>query len=311
MALIASDGSATILNFNTAGQYDIVSLSREYQVKCGCWSPKGKQIVLGFADGKLQQFKPNLTPARLLTCPSNVHPTPFDTIAVHWLSTFQFAAIFLQREEGASPFLFIINAPKSGQISYVNYYDVCYSASGPRTHQINFIHIPQWNLILLTSANGVEVGVLGTREQGDNPNWIQYNLLDEARIELPLTEGKDETYPMGITLDTSCTHQLIIKESQMPIMPMIHLLSTHGQLISFDFLNMTQGINGICSPPPPVVDKSGQFLPLQLRTNSEKQQSSMTTAIPNNAIKKEDNNTTFVMNNQITTSTPVVVSDIH
>lgn len=262
IALILTDGSVAMFTINAGGQYDKVTLPKEQQVKCGCWSPKGKQIVFGFADGKLVQFKPNLQPAKSIICPPGVHPQPFDCIAVHWLSTFQFAAVFLQRDQDACPSLFIINAPKAGQPSFINYYDVCYSAPGPRIQQFFFNHIPQWNLLLVTSANGVEVGVLGTKETVEMPNWIQYTLLDEARIEMPLSESKDETYPMGFAFDNSSSHQVTIGENKLPVMPMIHVLSTHGYLVSYNFLNLLPNAVDVCSPPPPLNDVSNQFVPL-------------------------------------------------
>ncbi|XP_065355960.1 nuclear pore complex protein Nup214 isoform X2 [Calliphora vicina] len=262
VALILTDGSVAMFTLNN-GQYDKVTMAKEHQVKSGCWSPKGKQIVLGFPEGKLQQFKPNLQPARAIPCPPGIHPGPFDCIAVHWLSTFQFAAIFLQRGQDMCPSLFIVNAPKAGQPSYINYYDVCYSAPGPRIQQLSFNHISQWNLLLVSSANGVEVGLLGTKDAGDTPNWIQYTLLDEARIEMPLTERKDETYPLGFAFDTSSSHQVVIGEKRFPVMPMIHVLSTHGHLVSYNFLNLSPNAVDVCSPPPPLNDISGQFVALR------------------------------------------------
>ncbi|XP_061396340.1 nuclear pore complex protein Nup214 [Musca vetustissima] len=266
IALVLNDGSVTMFTLNPGGNYDKVTLGKENQVKSGCWSPKGKQIVFGFPDGKLQQFKPNLQPARAIPCPPGIHPGPFDCIAVHWLSTFQFAVIFLQRGEEMCPSLFIVNAPKAGNPSYINYYDICYSAPGPRTQQLTFNHISQWNLLLVSSANGVEVGILGTKESGENPTWIQYTLLDEARIEMPLTESKDETFPMGFVFDTASSHQVKMGEQMLPVMPMIHVLSTHGHLVSFNFLNLSPNAVGVCSPPPPLNDTSGGFKPLQQET---------------------------------------------
>ncbi|XP_073823094.1 nuclear pore complex protein Nup214 [Musca autumnalis] len=262
IALVLNDGSVTMFTLNSGGNYDKVTLGKENQVKSGCWSPKGKQIVFGFPDGKLQQFKPNLQPARAIPCPPGIHPGPFDCIAVHWLSTFQFAVIFLQRGEEMCPSLFIVNAPKAGNPTYINYYDICYSAPGPRTQQLTFNHISQWNLLLVSSANGVEVGILGTKETGENPTWIQYTLLDEARIEMPLTESKDETFPMGFVFDTASSHQTKMGEQLLPVMPMIHVLSTHGHLVSFNFLNLSPNAAGVCSPPPPLNDTSGEFKPL-------------------------------------------------
>lgn len=110
---------------------------------------------------------------------------------------------------------------------------------------------------MVLSANGTEVGVLGTTDTGDNPLWKQYQMLDEARAELPLTANKEEMFPLGISLDTGVTHQIIIDEKQIPVMAMLHLLSTHGLLVSFNILNMTANCPSISSPPQMVPDSSG------------------------------------------------------
>lgn len=67
------------------------------------WSPKGKQIVVAFANGKLIQFKPDMKPARVIDCPPNICEGPFDVIALQWLSTYQFAAVFLTKNQDATP----------------------------------------------------------------------------------------------------------------------------------------------------------------------------------------------------------------
>ncbi|KAH8305991.1 hypothetical protein KR018_009350 [Drosophila ironensis] len=271
LAVVLSNGGLGMYSLKEGGNVELHSLDKSQQVKCGCWSPKGKQIVLGFPNGRLQQFKPDLTPAKTIVCPPNVHDAPFDTIAVQWLSTYQFAVIFLQHGEDCNPSLYILNAPKAGPPAYINYYDICYSLNGPRNHQFLFNHVPQWNVLLVTSANGVEVGVMGTAETGDTPAWHQYALLDEARIELPLSEGtQEETFPLGFVYDTSSTHQLTINEQKLQPMPMVHVLGSDGALLSFNFLNLVAGAASVCSPPPPVADTSGLFRALNTLVASEK-----------------------------------------
>lgn len=34
--------------------------------------------------------------------------------------------------------------------------------------------------------------------------------IDEGRAELPLTADKQDTFPIGLALETGCTHQLVI-----------------------------------------------------------------------------------------------------
>jgi len=282
LAVVLSNGALGMYALKEAGNFEMHSLDKSQQVKCGCWSPKGKQIVLGFPAGKVQQFKPDLTPAKTLLCPPNIHDAPFDTIAIQWLSTFQFAVIFLQHGEDCNPSLYILNAPKAGAPSYINYYDICYSLNGPRNHQFIFSHVAPWNLLLVVSANGVEVGVMGTLEAGDTPTWHQFTLLDEARIELPLSESnQEETFPLGFAYDTSSTHQLTINEQKLQTMPMVHVLGSDGTLLSFNFLNMLPTAVSVCSPPPPVADTSGQFRPLNtLLPNDEEEQPAVAASPP-------------------------------
>lgn len=108
----------------------------------------------------------------------------------------------------------------------------------------------------------MEIGVLGTKETGETPTWIQYVTSDDARAELPLSDLKQETYPIGVALETGCTHQITINETALPVMPMLHLLSTHGTLVSFDILNKTANCPSLCSPPLSIPDNTGidQFI---------------------------------------------------
>lgn len=105
----------------------------------------------------------------------------------------------------------------------------------------------------------MEIGVLGTNEVGESPLWTQYTMLDEARPEFPLSADKQNgTYPVGLAIETGCTHQLTIDEVQLPVMPMLLLLSTIGTLISFDIINTGGNCPCICSPPAPLSDTTGQ-----------------------------------------------------
>jgi hypothetical protein len=40
--------------------------------------------------------------------------------------------------------LLIVNAPKTGALSFVNYEDICYSGGDLRPPQYYFIHQPTW-----------------------------------------------------------------------------------------------------------------------------------------------------------------------
>lgn len=57
----------------------------------------------------------------------------------------------------------------------------------------------------MSSANSMEVGVLGPSEGAE---WEQWLLDDTARAELPLSSSRQETLPVGMALDTSAQHNL-------------------------------------------------------------------------------------------------------
>lgn len=255
LAVTLGNGSLTVLNFNGPG-YELHVINKSEEVRCASWSPKGKQIVVGFPNGKLAQYKPDLVLARTIPCPSGVYSTPFNVIAVQWLSTYQFAAVFMKQQPGECPALFIVNAAKNVPPVYVNYDDICYSQSGPRPSQVFLNHILPWNIILVSSANSMEVGVLGTRETGETPVWSQYT-IDEYRPELPLTVDKQENYPIGMVVDTGSSHRLTIDDVELDAMPMLHLLSTSGQLVSFDVVNRMAGVPTLCQAPKQVADMGG------------------------------------------------------
>jgi nuclear pore complex protein Nup214 len=59
--------------------------------------------VVGFGNGRLVQYKQDLKPAKTLPCPPGIVDGPFDVIALQWLSTYQFAAVFLRKEESSVP----------------------------------------------------------------------------------------------------------------------------------------------------------------------------------------------------------------
>lgn len=155
-----------------------------------------------------------------------------------------------------------MDAPKNVPPTYINYYDICYSQPGPRRAQVFLEHILTWNLLLVGSANAAEIAILGTQESGETPSWIQYITNDTARAELPLSPDKEDTYPIGLSLDTGTTHSVVVDEKSLAVMPMLHILSTHGLLLSFDLLNLQANAISLCSPPQPINDKSasGHFV---------------------------------------------------
>lgn len=101
LTVVLDTGGVCMYHLNE--QINFYSIDKNEKAQSVCWSPKGKQLVIGFANGKLVQFKPDLKPARAIVAPPNTFNQNFDIIAVQWLSTYQFAGLFLSSEREATP----------------------------------------------------------------------------------------------------------------------------------------------------------------------------------------------------------------
>ena len=121
-------------------------------------------------------------------------------------------------------------------------------------------HVSQWNILLVASANAIDVSFLRVSQPGDPPIWTQEFPNDLYPAELPLSTSTDETFPLGFELDTASSGRLLQEDgSPYPVMPMIHILSTAGVLCSFYVLNTTQGTVDICSPARPIEASAMNF----------------------------------------------------
>ena len=58
-----------------------------------CWSPKGKQVVIGSSKGTLSQHLPDLKLYKTFPQPSYCS-NPMCVISVQWVSVFQFLAVY-------------------------------------------------------------------------------------------------------------------------------------------------------------------------------------------------------------------------
>jgi len=152
------------------------------------------------------QYKPDLKPFKDLPAPPLFNGAP-SVVSVLWISNFQFAAFYRNRTQpDQSPVLVIINAAKNEPIHFINYNDVTYGSTGFRFPQFYFHHLPQWNVIFISSGNSVEVAVLHLT--GDGKTWEHWMMADSSRVEMPLSATHNETYPLGMALDFSSQLQV-------------------------------------------------------------------------------------------------------
>lgn len=217
------------------------------KARCICWSPKGKQLVTGNNDGTLCQYKPDLTLAKTIPAPMLPEGSSIEALAVYWISTFQFAVVYKSIGDDSRPSVTIVNAGKTGQPTCLNYEDVCFSMGSIRPWYYFLLGIAQWNIILASSSNSMEIATLAST---DGSNWIQWCQTDEGRPELPLTDKKLENYPVGIAIDTCAIQQLPWGENEtLPYMPSLLIVSQSGLLTIFNIVNLNRGAPQVCAPP--------------------------------------------------------------
>ncbi|XP_017772452.1 PREDICTED: nuclear pore complex protein DDB_G0274915-like [Nicrophorus vespilloides] len=254
-----SDGSLAVYEFK-GNALDIHEIPNAAATTCFCWSPKGKQIAVGSKDGKITQYKPDLKPVKSINGP--VLDGNFSIISMQWASSFQFIGVYKSTTDAnASSKLIVIDAPKTGNPTYTNYEDICYSYGNTRPYQFYLILEQHWNILFVSSSNGSEVGVLGL----DGTKWMQWCLEDSSRAELPLSNKRQETYSIGFAINTGYTKTIVSGDTTLPPAPALLILSNHGVLCCFDILNMKANAPSVCSPPESITDKSGlnQFVTVE------------------------------------------------
>ncbi|XP_028161371.1 nuclear pore complex protein Nup214-like [Ostrinia furnacalis] len=175
LVIVFFDGTLLACQASTSQVKKVQSKGR-----CLCWSPKGKQFVTGNSDGTLTQYKPDLTAAKSVPAPKLFEGAPLEALAIYWISTFQFAVVYKNATDNSRPAVTIVNTPKAGQATCLNYEDVCYSTGSNRPWYYYLLGLAPWNLILASSSNGMEIATVAS---ADGTSWVQWSLVNQL---LPL-----------------------------------------------------------------------------------------------------------------------------
>lgn len=115
-----------------------------FYLRCLCWSPKGKQIVIGAANGSLSQYRPDLKIVKTFPAPALANASNVTIVNVLWISSFQFLGVYKDITDPSSAASFVIvNTPKTGT-SYINYDDICYGSGTQQPTKLYIIHQQAW-----------------------------------------------------------------------------------------------------------------------------------------------------------------------
>ena len=124
LAVVFTNGSLAMYLVKADGsKFDTSTIPPGAMVSCVSWSPKGKQIVAGKLDGKIVQYKPDLSVAKIMDLPD----PNLSTLSILWISTYQFLTCFINKSDPDSrPGLYLVQGSKGGPTTFINYDDICY-----------------------------------------------------------------------------------------------------------------------------------------------------------------------------------------
>ncbi|KAK7022826.1 hypothetical protein SK128_011864 [Halocaridina rubra] len=238
--------------------------SKAIQARALSWSPKGKQLTVGVADGTLALFKPDLTGVR------NVKSPPMDGIgsvqSLTWFSNTEFFIGYKVESEEGGQVLMYVNAPKAQEPRFVVYEYICNDNVGPLPPMFYQTFLQEWNIFCLASSRAAQLGIVGNI--GDGSGWCEYELEEGKQAVMHCINITETTYALGMATDFTSQKIFSHKDgSTSGPYPVIYILSTGGELNIFHVVNSKTGVGSLVSPPE-CLPKTGHRTPHQYHSSS-------------------------------------------
>lgn len=216
-----TDGSIHILYVSDGDKRIATELSSLSQnVTSFCWSPKGKQIVVGFDTGKFSQFKIQINDKCLVqntpfTLAKSIDlPPDFATFKIGnicWLSTFNFIVVCHKSDDVRYLLVSIPSAKATGAAAVMRVVDFgCINIESVKNgfpFEVDFMHLD--NLLFTYTNKSFNFALLGCQsvaEVGSSDKWFEMALEDDNGLMVPLITGTEFIPSRGITV-TRGTHR--------------------------------------------------------------------------------------------------------
>ncbi|KAK3594689.1 hypothetical protein CHS0354_001641 [Potamilus streckersoni] len=214
------------------------SVSPSSGSSCVCWSPKGKQLVVGRQDGTLMQYDQNLNENRKWDLPNSLPESAYKVLDIHWLTNYQFLVAYIppDAEPDIQPAVILIKGSKDAAPTNDCFDDVCYGTGDKRQRKYFMIAIQNWDVLLLASSNAAEIGVIG-KHLDDKQKWDHWYFEDSVRAECPVTDDFNDSYPKGLAVDYTSQRAIPIGDNKVhPASPIVIVLTTDGLLIPYHMI---------------------------------------------------------------------------
>ncbi|XP_044180329.1 nuclear pore complex protein Nup214-like isoform X4 [Acropora millepora] len=261
-ATCLSSGSVIVMELTETEIKTLASLPADHKASAICWSPKGKQLVVGHSNGKIVQYSQTLEAKREIECPEIFSDDPHFVTDVLWISTYLFAVAYSSFEEGDSPKFLLISTSNNGQLVITNFDDIYFAMSDDRKPAFYMKNISQWSIVVSAFSNGLEAAVVGKYGGEEVTTWEKWSFEEDARPSMPLTSNNDESFPMGLAINFNSTRPFVKGEQKLPPAPILMILSTDGVLVPFYVLNQTPNTKHDIVKPPEPLPLGGQRKPL-------------------------------------------------
>ncbi|KAI1623616.1 hypothetical protein EDD37DRAFT_681841, partial [Exophiala viscosa] len=215
---------------------------------CLSWSNRGKQLVVGLADGTAVQMKPDGTVVAQIPKSTSIPPA-VHVSGISWLENDTFLVIYTPNDtsDGIQPSdYYIVNRePKTTNYTFQKLPEVLAPFGVerlPSTHFISRLRSfpPQLqDLLIVTATTATDVGLLSKSDKPlsqEDPITSAFTFTtiedDTRRAQLPLTPDMQDTSPIGMAVDLSSTEKV-----PNPIPSEAEILETAGPVPSLVVLN--------------------------------------------------------------------------
>lgn len=240
---VLTDGSVFIISIGdiqTKTTTILCYMSSPFNAMSLCWSPKGKQIVIGFKNGYFSQYKiaQHLQEVKRTVLVNNMND--YNVIAIKWIvsSLFAIACTKDVNESEKDTHIIVVSTPSKGLAQFVDFGAICLdNFETNQIYRINLLHFE--NMILCSSSVASDVAVIGcdpSKDISSPDNWCQWMLDDSSRIDFPMDRDGNDTYSRGFSISrgTQNTYKISSNEVYGGVnCPLLMVYNSSGLLLSY------------------------------------------------------------------------------
>uniref|UniRef100_A0AC34Q9J0 Nuclear pore complex protein n=1 Tax=Panagrolaimus sp. JU765 TaxID=591449 RepID=A0AC34Q9J0_9BILA len=207
-------------------------------VTCLSWSPKGKQVTVGDASGKIHQLKPELTLVRTTEAPLkplSIGPGPFRIVGICWLETTEWLVAYASSTNNVC--LLTLTIKKNQPVVWEEARGLLpplFQSELPTS--FHFWPLFDWQVVFAGSTCFTDVYAYGNV----GATWKPLSMDEIYSISAPLTKTGKQTQFIGGSFDYSSILPVTIERdgSQVGPQPVIFLLTTDGILLMYHVVSL-------------------------------------------------------------------------